>query len=87
MELELSLFGCQNFTSHIWDFAHGIRGGKSTEIREKLATECNADASVATVWTFLNRFGLTFKKTAHASERHRTRSAKCVRRGSTTSST
>jgi transposase len=58
------------------------------EIREKLVDECGAAAGVGTVWAFLDRRGLTFKKSPRtpASKSGRT-SGKSAKPGSTVSST
>lgn len=58
------------------------------EIREKLAAERGATAGVGTVWKFLDRCGLTFKKRppTRANRTGRT-SVTRARRGSTASST
>jgi transposase len=58
------------------------------EIREKLAAERSATAGVGTVWSFLDRCGLTFKKSLRTpvSRSDRT-SGRNAKRGSTTSST
>ncbi|WP_353646998.1 IS630 family transposase [Mesorhizobium sp. WSM2240] len=41
------------------------------EIGERLAAELGVRAAPSTVWLFLDRRGITFKKTAHASEQQR----------------
>jgi transposase len=58
------------------------------EIRERLAAECNATAGVGTVWQFLDRCGLTFKKRPRtpASRTDQT-FARGAKSGSTASST
>lgn len=58
------------------------------EIREKLASERSMSAGVGTVWSFLDRCGLTFKKRPRTppSRTGRTSGAD-ARRGSTASST
>jgi transposase len=57
------------------------------EIREKLAVERGASAGVGTVWVFLDRCGLTFKKRPRMplSKSGQT-SARSVKRGSTANS-
>lgn len=57
------------------------------EIREKLVAELGATAGVGTVWSFLNRCGLTFKKRPRTPlSKSGQMSARSARRGSTASS-
>ncbi len=42
-----------------------------SELAERLAAERGVKVARSTLWTFLDRCGLTFKKTAHASEQNR----------------
>jgi transposase len=58
------------------------------EIRERLAAERSAIAGVGTVWTFLDRCGLTFKKRPRMpASRIGQMFARGAKRGSTASST
>lgn len=58
------------------------------EIREKLTDEKGVSAGVGTVWTFLDRCGLTFKKRPRTPANRSDRmSGKGVKRGSTGNST
>ena len=58
------------------------------EIREKLEVECGMSAGVATVWTFLDRCGLTFKKRLRTPPSKTARTfARSVKHGSRASQT
>ena len=56
------------------------------ELRDRLRSEAGVSASVGTIWTFLDRAGLTFKKTAMRASRTVRTSLAAARHGSRASS-